>query len=160
MLSIFTPQVAAYWKTINSSAVFLKVSCRWNWICQWIQWLNRSFDLSNSRTKNWCPLAVEVQSLGGRKLLLTGPKEDSRKNKERNTTMLSNKTIGIVVPGILALCCVLICPCFYAKRKEVSHTVLENEISSGKFIATTTLCFITAFQYCWNYVWNMQSIRK
>lgn len=73
---------------------------------------------------------VDLHPFGGRKLLLEGTKEDSTVNPKSNRTFLTHKTIGMAVPGILALCCVLVCPCFYRKRKEVDHAVLEKEPSS------------------------------
>ncbi|KAJ9688757.1 hypothetical protein PVL29_014420 [Vitis rotundifolia] len=37
----------------------------------------------------------------------------------------------MAVPGILVLCCSLLCPCFRAKRKETDHAVLSKEPTSN-----------------------------
>lgn len=52
-------------------------------------------------------------------------------NKGIHRTSLSHKTIGVVLPGTIALCCVILCPCFYRKRKETAHAVLDKDPSSG-----------------------------
>lgn len=52
-------------------------------------------------------------------------------NKDIHRTLLTHKTVGMVVPGVLALCCVVLCPCFHKKRKEMAHAALAKEPSSG-----------------------------
>lgn len=65
----------------------------------------------------------------GRKLLLkdigqdTPPKDKMNDSKSFSTT----KQVGIVASGIVAISCLLICPCFYGKRKATSHTVLAKD---------------------------------
>lgn len=52
------------------------------------------------------------------------------KNAEFNTVK-----IGMVGgPGIFALCCVSLCPCFFRKRRPTGHTVLPKDVDSCKFI--------------------------
>ncbi|KAL8497817.1 hypothetical protein ACS0TY_021235 [Phlomoides rotata] len=48
------------------------------------------------------------------------------KNKSGNLIM-KPKMLAIAVPAFFFLCCMLICPCFQARKKDTGHTVLSRE---------------------------------
>lgn len=53
-------------------------------------------------------------------------------NKGFHRTLLSHKTMVVVLPGMFALCCFILCPCVHGKRKEMPKAVLAKDPSSGK----------------------------
>ncbi|CAL9136850.1 unnamed protein product [Musa acuminata var. zebrina] len=80
--------------------------------------------------------------LGGRKTLLqlsenvstliqAGKKGLSEEEKQEYTFSSEPQNIPLAVPGMLLLCCGVLCPCFHAKRKEESeHSVLDRQQNS------------------------------
>ncbi|XP_034700431.1 calmodulin-binding receptor-like cytoplasmic kinase 3 isoform X1 [Vitis riparia] len=96
---------------------------------------------------NYCGLnlpLVELPANAGRKILRRLIQEESTiddlNNHERETkhrkSASSPKVIAMAVPGILVLCCSLLCPCFRAKRKETDHAVLSKEPISTDSISS------------------------
>ncbi|KAF8034848.1 hypothetical protein BT93_C1006 [Corymbia citriodora subsp. variegata] len=80
---------------------------------------------------------VRSHFLGGRKFLQTEVSVDKvdeqsqeKEEKKSRNFLSTNKSISFAVPGVLALSCVLVCPCFYRKRKESAHTVLPKDLNS------------------------------
>ncbi|KAK4781790.1 hypothetical protein SAY86_015892 [Trapa natans] len=57
-------------------------------------------------------------------------------NKGIHRTLLNRKNVAVVVPGMLALCCVILCPCFYWKRKETTTVVLAKDPDSVGSLTT------------------------
>ncbi|CAN0892105.1 Calmodulin-binding receptor-like cytoplasmic kinase 3 [Linum grandiflorum] len=45
----------------------------------------------------------------------------------KDSDTISTKHIGVIATGIVAMCCGVICPCFYKRRKATSHTVLSKD---------------------------------
>ncbi|CAI0542720.1 unnamed protein product [Linum tenue] len=64
-----------------------------------------------------------------RKLLQKEFKEESSKEQKAKdpSNNLSAKHIGIIATGIIAMCCGVLCPCIYKRRKATSHTVLSKD---------------------------------
>ena len=97
-------------------------------------------------------MAVELPANAGRKFLRRLIQEESTidnlNNHERETkhrkSASSPKVIAMAVPGILVLCCSLLCPCFRAKRKETDHAVLSKEPISSKLETS----YAWSFQFC------------
>ncbi|KAI6681558.1 hypothetical protein NL676_035439 [Syzygium grande] len=80
---------------------------------------------------------VRMHFHGGRKFLQTevsvhkvDEQSHEKEQKKSPNFLLTHKSVSLVVPGILALSCVLACPCFYRKRKEAAHTVLPKDLNS------------------------------
>ena len=81
----------------------------------------------------------------GRKLLLQssenvtilsqGIKLDLSDEEKKEYTSSEPQNIPLAIPGMLLLCCGVLCPCFHAKRKEKSeHSVLDRELKSSESI--------------------------
>lgn len=51
------------------------------------------------------------------------------------------KQYGILAVGSVLACCVMICPCFYRKRRESSHTDFTKEQNSSEFVSYFVLHF-------------------
>ncbi|XP_024021754.1 calmodulin-binding receptor-like cytoplasmic kinase 3 isoform X1 [Morus notabilis] len=72
----------------------------------------------------------------GRKLLPKGSTYESTvpahdgEGKSESKFLSTPKQFGILAGGSVLACCVFICPCFYRKRKETSHTALTKEQNS------------------------------
>ncbi|CAI0388617.1 unnamed protein product [Linum tenue] len=64
-----------------------------------------------------------------RKLLQKEFKEEVAKEQKAKdpSNALSSKHIGIIATGIVAMCCGVLCPCIYKRRKATSHTVLSKD---------------------------------
>lgn len=56
----------------------------------------------------------------------------SREDKNDSVFLSSPKNVGLAASGAFLLCCVLLCPCFYKKRKETAETVLAKELNLSK----------------------------
>ncbi|KAL3840749.1 hypothetical protein ACJIZ3_025340 [Penstemon smallii] len=52
------------------------------------------------------------------------------KDKSTKNSLLRPKTLAMAVPAFFLLCCVLICPCFKARKTDTEHTVLSKEPNS------------------------------
>lgn len=76
----------------------------------------------------------------GRKLLqkvvreVTIEHQKSRPTEAKNDhkSVLTQKKLAMAVPGIFVLCCAFLCPCFHARRKETTHTVLAKDPVSSE----------------------------
>lgn len=85
-------------------------------------------------------MAVKFTHSSGRTLLQTQMKEAAvddaschfSGSKGTHWTLLSHKTMVVVLPGMFALCCFILCPCVHGKRKEIPNAVLAKDPSSGK----------------------------
>ena len=89
-------------------------------------------------------VAADSFKLGGRKTLLqlsenvstliqAGKKGLSEEEKQEHTFSSEPQNIPFAVPGMLLLCCGVLCPCFHAKRKEESeHSVLDRQQNSSE----------------------------
>lgn len=96
----------------------------------------RCFDTEKVRNQ-YCPSLEKLPLLTGRKSLKTVVREgnggignDGKSQNEKGengNSVLKPKTLAIAVPGFFLLCCMLICPCFQAKKKDTGHTVLSKE---------------------------------
>jgi hypothetical protein len=86
-------------------------------------------------------LAVNLPSKGGRKLLLKDLNNNSTSRGESES--VSSNQVGIFAGGALLVCCAVLCPCFYGKRrKATSHAVLEKDPNSSELMFAYTF---TAF---------------
>ncbi|KAL6331502.1 hypothetical protein AAG906_011442 [Vitis piasezkii] len=94
---------------------------------------------------NYCGLNLPLVACKRRKKILRRLIQeestiDNLNNHERETkhrkSASSPKVIAMAVPGILVLCCSLLCPCFRAKRKETDHAVLSKEPISTDSISS------------------------
>ncbi|CAN1215688.1 Calmodulin-binding receptor-like cytoplasmic kinase 3 [Linum perenne] len=54
-------------------------------------------------------------------------KDSAPKHRVKDTDTISMKHIGVIATGIVALCCGVLCPCIYKRRKASSHTVLSKD---------------------------------
>ncbi|URD75811.1 STYKc [Musa troglodytarum] len=88
-------------------------------------------------------ISVDSLKQGERKLLLQssenvtnlsqGIKLDLSDEEKKEYTSSEPQNIPLAIPGMLLLCCGVLCPCFHAKRKEKSeHSVLDRELKSGE----------------------------
>lgn len=80
---------------------------------------------------------VRRHFLEGRKFLQTEVSEDKvdgqsheKEEKKSQNFLSTHKSVSLVIPGVLALSCVLVCPCIQRKRKEAAHTVLPKDPNS------------------------------
>ncbi|XP_030548728.1 calmodulin-binding receptor-like cytoplasmic kinase 3 isoform X2 [Rhodamnia argentea] len=80
---------------------------------------------------------VRTHFHGGRKFLQTEVSVDKvveqsqeKEEKKSRNFPLTHKSVSLVVPGVLALSCVLVCPCLYRKKKEAAQTVLPKDMNS------------------------------
>ncbi|KAK3039981.1 hypothetical protein RJ639_027171 [Escallonia herrerae] len=98
---------------------------------------NRCFITRDVR-RHYCgfDLSLDVLPLGaGRKVLQNVDKDEARlhqksqpsKAKYGHQSPLTPKTLAMAAPGLLLLCCSILCPCFYARRRGTTLTVLEKE---------------------------------
>ncbi|CAJ2634682.1 calmodulin-binding receptor-like cytoplasmic kinase 3 [Trifolium pratense] len=91
-------------------------------------------DLKDYFESNNCVLDLDVTfvnlpSKGGRKLLLKDLNNNSTSQGESKS--VSSNQVGIFAGGALLVCCAVVCPCFYGKRrKATSHAVLEKDPNS------------------------------
>ncbi|CAI8610394.1 unnamed protein product [Vicia faba] len=86
-------------------------------------------DCGNNWVANSYSSHVNFPSMGGRKLL----QEDLNKNStsQGDSKHVSSNHVGIFAGGALLVCCAIVCPCFYGKRrKTTAHTVLEKDSNS------------------------------
>ncbi|KAK7330046.1 hypothetical protein VNO77_24231 [Canavalia gladiata] len=76
-----------------------------------------------------CVLDVNLPSKAGRKLL---QKDLSNKSTSQgDSEPLSTHQVGIYAGGALLVCCAILCPCIYGKRrKATSHAVLAKDPNS------------------------------
>lgn len=51
--------------------------------------------------------------------------------REEKHSHFSPKNMSMAVPGMFILCCVFLCPCFQAKKKETDHAALAKEPTSS-----------------------------
>lgn len=78
----------------------------------------------------------------GRKLLQKGPAYESAvpagNGEEKNDSefLTTPKQYGILAAGSVLACCVMICPCFYRKRRESSQTDFTKEQNSNRGYVT------------------------
>ncbi|XP_073018262.1 calmodulin-binding receptor-like cytoplasmic kinase 3 isoform X1 [Primulina eburnea] len=94
--------------------------------------------------KEYCGLDLAVEKLHlqvGRKFLKTVVREESGghdnnetsqhgKDNHTETSLLNPKMLAMAVPVFCVLSCVLLCPCFQARKRETEHTVLSKEPNS------------------------------
>ncbi|THG23860.1 hypothetical protein TEA_000877 [Camellia sinensis var. sinensis] len=80
----------------------------------------------------------ELPLKAGRKFLLNVVREESGRHnflqnsqpseeKDAHKSLLTQKNLAIAIPGFFALCCSFLCPCFRARRKPTTHTVLSKD---------------------------------
>lgn len=87
-------------------------------------------------------IADELPLREGRKFLRRVVKEElneqhsktqGTKDKDvQQDSILTTKNLAMAAPGILILCCGVICPCFRARKRPTAHTVLEKEQNSSE----------------------------
>ncbi|VFQ73658.1 unnamed protein product [Cuscuta campestris] len=101
---------------------------------------NRCFSAGNVGYQQ-CGLVLspdEFTSSSGRKFLHNTLKEGSgphvfvknemvEKRDSQSNSLLTPKRVAFAMSGILVLCCVVLCPCLQAKRKETSGSVRSND---------------------------------
>ncbi|GAV83585.1 Pkinase_Tyr domain-containing protein [Cephalotus follicularis] len=84
-------------------------------------------------------LAAELSLKVGRKMLqkesteepvMQGVVQNSIDEKNDSGSLSTPTKVGAVVAGVFSLCCVVLCPCFYRKRRATAHTVLEKDLHS------------------------------
>lgn len=91
-------------------------------------------DVKDYFGSNNCVLDLDVSfvylpSNAGRKLLQKDLKNNS--TSQGDSKQVSSSQVGIFVSGALLVCCAVVCPCFYGKRrKATSHAVLEKDPNS------------------------------
>ncbi|XP_012573542.1 calmodulin-binding receptor-like cytoplasmic kinase 3 isoform X2 [Cicer arietinum] len=104
--------------------------------CKAIQlYIAKGCDLKDYFGSNNCVLDLDVSfvdfpSKGGRKLL----QKDLNKNSTSQgvSETVSSNQVGIFAGGALLVCCAVVCPCFYGKRrKATAHTVLTKDPNSN-----------------------------
>lgn len=89
-------------------------------------------------------LAVNLPSKGGRKLLQKGLNNNS--TSQGDSKHVSSNHVGIFVGGALLVCCAVVCPCFYGKRrKTTAHAVLEKDSNSSEFMFMYTFTVLPPF---------------
>ncbi|KAL6221303.1 PREDICTED: calmodulin-binding receptor-like cytoplasmic kinase 3 [Fragaria vesca subsp. vesca] len=70
----------------------------------------------------------------GRKLMQKELRDEStfHRGEDKNTfeSLSTTKKVGIASGGALLVCCVFLCPCFYKKRREAAHNVLDEDVNS------------------------------
>ncbi|CAN1824744.1 Calmodulin-binding receptor-like cytoplasmic kinase 3 [Linum perenne] len=54
-------------------------------------------------------------------------KDSAPKHRVKDSDTISMKHIGVIATGIVAMCCGVLCPCIYKRRKASSHTVLSKD---------------------------------
>ena len=96
-----------------------------------------------------------------RKLLKERKEEDAnvkdgqyrhRKAKEDPKSFATPQNIGIVVTGTFVLCCGVLCPCFYQKRRRTVQRALDKEQQSGELLVLlNSFAFRDNEGYC--YLW-------
>ncbi|GAA0147107.1 hypothetical protein LIER_06890 [Lithospermum erythrorhizon] len=90
----------------------------------------------------------------GRKLLQKGLSEGNnkpdldqadeiRQHKSPNSGLLSSRNVAVAAPIMFFVCCILLCPCFYARKKETPHTVLVIEPSSMESVSSMEMNSLT-----------------
>ncbi|KAG0463239.1 hypothetical protein HPP92_021715 [Vanilla planifolia] len=86
----------------------------------------------------------EAHHVSGRKLLLQpssnfdkpSGKEPSQEEHQDQKLTFPSKTTALVVPGVLLLCCAVICPCFHARRKEpIEQKALAKESNLSESVS-------------------------
>lgn len=91
---------------------------------------------------NFVTYFVDYLSDTGRKLLkedssdkstIHGPNSYPRQEEHDSTTPSTPKEVGVAAAGAILSCCVFICPCFFRKRKETAHSVLDRDPNSSEF---------------------------
>ncbi|KAG9153440.1 hypothetical protein Leryth_021019 [Lithospermum erythrorhizon] len=65
----------------------------------------------------------------GRKVLLEGVSEVNNRRDSDQTDLLTSRNMAVAAPVVFVLCCCVLCPCFYSRKKTTS-TVLVQEPSS------------------------------
>ncbi|XP_020590340.1 calmodulin-binding receptor-like cytoplasmic kinase 3 [Phalaenopsis equestris] len=92
-------------------------------------------------------ISVEALHMVGRKLLLqpqvdssnmdsVGRKELSQETVKTHWIKFSTKGKALAVPGMFLLCCVVICPCFRAKKKEpLEQKALDKEPNPSDLVS-------------------------
>lgn len=71
---------------------------------------------------------VDFPLKAGRKLLKTDSNSESK--SQGDSKPLSAHVVGISAGGALFVCCLVLCPCFFKRRKTTSHAVLNKEPNS------------------------------
>lgn len=92
-------------------------------------------------------ISVEAHHMSGRKLLLQPQVDFSNMGSPRRKELLHEevkdhgitflpKSKSLAVPGMLLLCCAVICPCFRAKRKDpIDQTTLAKDSNLSKLVS-------------------------
>lgn len=80
-------------------------------------------------------IAENLLQRAGRKLLqqlsanTSNPDLPNSKTPKGGNSLTSAK-MALAVPGVFLLCCALVCPCFYAKKKETSEqNIMSTELN-------------------------------
>ncbi|KAL9326174.1 hypothetical protein ACSQ67_006819 [Phaseolus vulgaris] len=71
---------------------------------------------------------VDFPLKAGRKLLKTDSNSESK--SQGDSKPMSAHVVGISAGGALFVCCLVLCPCFFKRRKTTSHAVLNKEPNS------------------------------
>ncbi|XP_020270597.1 calmodulin-binding receptor-like cytoplasmic kinase 3 isoform X1 [Asparagus officinalis] len=97
------------------------------WGSIWEKHCDRKFSRQSAISANF-------RQVEGRKLLQRTPANTSisnqlhRKDQQEEKT-LAPATMALAIPGAFLLCCALMCPCFYAKKKESSEqNIMSTEM--------------------------------
>ncbi|XP_057803972.1 calmodulin-binding receptor-like cytoplasmic kinase 3 isoform X1 [Salvia miltiorrhiza] len=99
------------------------------------------FVQENIRNK-YCQSLEKLSLLSGRKSLHDVVRDRYSEIDNDKTTLggkdkydnpvLKPKMLAMALPAFFLLCCTLVCPCFQAKKKDTSHTVLSKEPNSSE----------------------------
>lgn len=97
--------------------------------------------------------AVDFLSETGRRLLLDHSRDESKVHDQKyrtggsdSKTLSTPKKVGVVAAGAVLACCLFICPCFYKKRKNTAHSVLEKDPNSSRSIFYLASCHLKLFK--------------
>lgn len=106
-----------------------------NDFCKALQlYIANGCDVKDYFGSNNCVLDLDVSfvslpSKAGRKLLQKDLNNNSM--SQGDSKQVSSSQVGIFAGGALLVCCAVVCPCFYGKRrKATSHAVLEKDPNS------------------------------
>jgi len=75
---------------------------------------------------------VDFPLKAGRKLLKTDSNSDSK--SQGDPKPVSAHVVGISAGGVFFVCCLVLCPCFFKRRKATSHAVLTKEPNSSELM--------------------------
>lgn len=94
---------------------------------------------------------MNLPSKAGRKLLQKDLSNKNLTSQGVSNEPLPTSKVGIVAGGALLVCCAVLCPCIYGKRrKATAHAVLVKEPNSSEFMVISIVYFYHMFL---DFVW-------